>query len=381
MNMNRQIIDEFSFTRNLSDATTRLYASAIKSYCNFNDMSLDELIMEAEMEEEDGVRWKYRKVKKRLMNYRVYLYRNYVEGTAKKYFQLIKTVYNHFDIELQKLPHISDKNVLKNEPIQFDDLPDRELIEKILNIANMRCRAMIFFMVSSGCARMETSNITIDNYVEATRGYHDEDNIYDVLDVLKNRDDVVPTFKVWRKKTSKFYITFCTPEAVNSINNYLLSYRKKLNGSDRLFHATPRYINFAFASLNNKLGLGRVGSFNRFRPHMLRKFNASSLHNDGLGIEYIDSLQGRVKDSVHRSYFMDSPEKLKELYMEHMGSVCIEWNVKSLSFKSKDYLDLEREVYEKSVALNDVVNRLDEVESFIYKGLSKSDLDEMRKYV
>lgn len=378
---NKNLINDFSFTRNLSISTTRLYESAINQYTTFCKKNMEDLILEAEEDEEQGKRWKNRKIKKRLMRFRVYLYKKYLEKTAKIYFQLILTVYRHYDIELQRLPNISDKNTNKSKQISYDDLPDKKIIEKVLNIANVRCRALIFFMVSSGCSRMETSNITIKDYIEATSSYHDCDDIYGVLDELKGKDDVVPMFKICRQKTKKFYVTFCSPEAVNSINIYLSSYKKELNEDDRLFHAKPRYISYVFADLNDKLGLGHRGKYNLFRPHMIRKFNASSLHNDGMSIDYIDALQGRVRSNVHQSYFFDNPEKLKEEYVRHIGAVCIEWNYRNLNFKSKEFLELEKENLEKTKSLNDVINRLEDIESFVFNNFSRKELDDMMKYV
>jgi hypothetical protein len=52
-----------------------------------------------------------------------------------------------------------------------------------------------------------------------------------------------------------------------------------------------------------------------------------------------------------------------------------------LTFKSKEYFELERENYERGVALEELSDRLSGVESFVFKGLSRSDLDEMRRYV
>ena len=380
--MTETILDDFCITRNLSDETRKLYTSAINQYTQFNNMNMMELLEEAEIDEEKGVRWKYRKVRKRLMKYRIYLINKYIFTTAKKYFSLILTVYRHYEIELQQLPSISNRNVDMNKPLEYKDLPDDVLIEKILSIANIKARALIFFMLSSGCARTETANITIRDYVEAVSDYTDgEDDIYEVLNILKDKDDVVPTFMVLRQKTKKHYVTFCTPEAVNAINIYLGSYGKKLEMDDLLFHCKPRSINGVFANLNDKLGLGKKDCYNVFRPHILRKFHASRLYDDGMSMDLVDSLQGRVKDKVRGVYFLDNPDRLKKEYFEHMGAVCVEWNMRNITFKSKEFLDLERENYEKQVLLDELSERLCGVEEFVFKGLSERDLDEMRKYI
>ena len=57
---------------------------------------------------------------------------------------------------------------------------------------------------------------------------------------------------------------------------------------------------------------------------MIRKFHASSLYNDGMSIDDVDSLQGRSKDSTHRAYFMEDPLLLKNKYVEHMDCLLLD---------------------------------------------------------
>ena len=55
----------------------------------------------------------------------------------------------------------------------------------------------------------------------------------------------------------------------------------------------------------------------------MSKFHASRLYTDGLSIDKIDALQGRAKDNTHNAYFKESPEKLKEVYLNHMDSIML----------------------------------------------------------
>ena len=57
---------------------------------------------------------------------------------------------------------------------------------------------------------------------------------------------------------------------------------------------------------------------------MIRKFHASTLYNDGMSIDDVDSLQGRSKDSTHQSYFMEDPILLKKKYQEHLECLLLE---------------------------------------------------------
>lgn len=321
----KEIMNGFIKVRNLNKRTVYGYNNVIKLYTNFNNMSLSELLKEAEKDEEKGIRWKNRKIKMRLLNFRVFLQNNYLISTAKVHFQRILTIYRHFEIEIHNLPQINLKNANKLKPIMFEDLPTKEIIKDAINITNPIMQAIILFISSSGCARQETLNITIQDFIDATREYHDSEDIYEIITILIKRDDVVPTFKLKRQKTNKFYYTFCSPEAVTYILNYLIISKRKLKNEDKLFKTNLDYLNNYFNEINESLNLGKVRKYNPFRSHMLRKFHASILYNheNGLSLEEIDALQGRGKNNTHASYFMENPKNLKEKYINSLKSILI----------------------------------------------------------
>ena len=319
-----KLINEIVNVRNLSFKTKEGYINAINVNVSFNKKSFKDLLNEAEKEEELGIRWKKRKLKQRLIDFRIYLQEKYLVSTAKVYFQRIISLYNHFEIEIHRLPPLSTKSGNIPKPITFEDLPTKEIIRNAVEIANPIMKAIILFMSSSGCARRETLNLTIQDFIDATQEYHSKSNIKDVLNILKVKDDLVPIFRVRRQKTNKFYFTFCSPEASNQIIQYLLT-QENLENTDKLFDINLYYLNKYFMEINEKLILGKVGTYNKFRSHMLRKFHASSLYNaeNGLSLEEIDALQGRKKDSTHSSYFMENPDKLKKKYMDSLDAIII----------------------------------------------------------
>ena len=320
-----EILNEFVKVRNLNNRTVYGYKNAIKLYTTFNDMSLVQLLKEAEDDEENGIRWKNRKLKQRLMNFRLFLQENYLISTVKVHFQRILTIYRHFEIEIHNLPPMNIKNTNKLRPIMFEDLPTKEIINDAVNIANPIMKAIILFISSSGCARQETLNITIQDFIDATREYHDSDDIYEIITILIKRNDVVPIFKLKRQKTNKFYFTFCSPEAVKYILDYLIISKRKLKNEDKLFKTNLDYLNTYFKEINEILNLNKVRKYNRFRSHMLRKFHASALYNheDGLSLDEIDALQGRSKDNTHSAYFMEDPIKLKKKYVKVLDAILI----------------------------------------------------------
>lgn len=343
MDMNDvEILENLHNIRNHSRTRRDTYKQAVKNYVKFNGMSLQELLTEAENEEEEGIRWKKRTLKTRLINFRGYLTHNYNINTAKLYLSTIQTIYKHYEIEIHDLPFFSDKNVIQNDPISYDDLPTKEIIKEALKLADPQMRAIILFMSSSGSARRETLNLTIQDFIDSTKEYHNENDIYDVIHVLKRRNDVVPTFRLRRQKTNKYYYTFCSPEAVEAILSYLQSIAKPLTPDTKLFQTNLHYFNERFKKLNIQLGLDKKGGYNRLRSHMLRKFHASNLGKE-LSMEQVDALQGRSKGNTRNSYFMDNPQNLKAVYIEHMDLITINLDVNTLTLDSPEVLEIRKE--------------------------------------
>ncbi|MFM5882423.1 site-specific integrase [Methanobrevibacter gottschalkii] len=321
----KKIVEDISKTRNLALKTKQSYKNALNIYTTFQNESFNNLLKEAEYEEELGIRWKKRKLKQRLVNFRIYLNNNYLISTSKVYFQRILTLYRHYEIEIHDLPRISTKSAKMSKPITFEDLPTKEIIKCAIKISNPIMKAIILFISSSGCARRETLNLTVGDFIDATFEYHRTCNINDALSILNDLDFIIPTFRIKRQKTNKFYFTFCSQESSKAIIYYLINERTDLKYDDKLFNLNLYYWNKYFNNINNELNLGKVGEYNRFRSHMLRKFHASSLYNDdiGLSLSEIDALQGRSKNNTHSVYFMENPNKLKKKYVKVLEALLI----------------------------------------------------------
>ena len=319
------LLIRFQNERGLNKRTMSGYYTALGVYVQYCGMHLQKLLSEADMEEEKGVRWKKSLLKQKLLGFRSYLITNYSYGTVKVHFGRVKTFYNHFEIDMGYIQKIHIKSVRKTEPIRFDDLLTKEELRVICDDSSPLIRAIILFSVSSGCARKEMMNVTIQDFIDATSDYHDKERIQDVIVELLAKDDVVPTFKIKRQKTNKYYYTFCSPEAVRSICNYLIVSARKFKNynTEPLFKTNRDYLNKEYKELNNKFELGFAGGNRRLRSHMFRKYNASHLYDDGMSIEDIDSIQGRSKDDTHNAYFKDNPLKLKEKYINHLNAVII----------------------------------------------------------
>lgn len=358
---NTEILEEIAMVRNHGTQSRITYKRAINHYCKFNNMTMHELLDEADQEEEDGIRWKRRKLKQRLLRYRQHLIEHYKKSTVKSYFTSVLVIYKYYDIEIGNIPPLNDKNLDLPEPIAYKDLLTHEEIDYVLKNTNAKFNAVILFMTSSGCARAETLSLTVQDFIDATKEYHQGNDIESILNQLKQAENVIPTFYLKRLKTNKYYYTFCSPEAVKSIVNYLITDRLYgangetiLQPTDKLFRFGKNYLVYALNQLNNELGLGSAGTYNRLRTHMFRKFHASTLKKAGMSESDIDALQGRGKSSTRASYFYEDPETLKRKYIECLPSLVINDNVNILDFKSPEYKRLEETVREKDKQLQEV---------------------------
>lgn len=344
------ILDEICLTRNLSKSTRKNYEQSIRSYTESQGLTLKELLIEAEEEEEKGVRLKHRNVKKRLIIFQNYLLneKGLSKSTIKKQVQIIRYLYRHCEIELPNIPKLNEKHVRDYEPIYYDDLPTKELIQEALNISKPNMKAVILFILSSGCAREETLSLSINDFITATNQYHNSTDIYEVLEELKHQENVVPIFKLRRRKTNQYYYTFCSPEATDAIVYYLESRTDLLTPEKQLFKFEKTYFQKKFIELNNSLGGHKKGCYGIFRSHMLRKFHASNLARgeNGLTLEEIDSLQGRMKDKMHKPYFLDDPQELRKKYILNIDKVLINYDKKELTFESPEVLELKKRAVE-----------------------------------
>jgi len=382
-----EIIKKIAISRNWNKATTTSYKNAINNYCNFQNETLDKLIKESQ-NEEDKENWKKTKLRQRLVDYRIYLYERYNISTAKLYLTRVMTFYRSFDITVLDLPYISEKGVKKTPPISFRDLPDKEIIKKAINISQHDFKAIILFISSSGCARAETLNLTIKDFILGCSEYHtidisnpkdEETKIKEFIDEMIIQKNIVPSFKIRRQKTDKFYYTFCSPEASEAILTYLLIRQDTLKYDKKLFKLNESYFFKKFSEINKILDLGKISGKNRFRSHMLRKFHASRLaksefneqtgkNEPGMNINNIDALQGRGKSGTRNSYFFDDFESLKAEYIQNLNKLTIfpnndfkdnnlhiEENIQSIEEKGRQnqlILDIQKKLIELEELFN-----------------------------
>ena len=378
-------LKKFFEDRNSSKSTQSHYIAATKLYEHLNRKTLTELLDEADFQEEERVRWKNRSVRERLINFRNYLFLNKSEGTAKLYLNDVRTVYRHYEIELQSLPVFISHQIDKTYEMDFEDLINKEELIDAYYEANNVTKCIILFGMSSGYSKIDLLNLSVGDFIKACNNYIKEEELCKQLVELKNQSEVIPTFRGMRQKTTKKFITFCSPECTEHIVQYLLGrdaqIRKNYDAADddereelserlyledSLFDISESHLNYTFRRINNKLGLGIVGKYTKFRCHALRKYQASTLlniENIQWTIDEIDTLQGRSKDKTHRAYFHDDAEKLWKKYYDSVDELMLFKSIHTIDNEEYEKLNAENNFYKKEIVKNEV--RLKEQERTI----------------
>ena len=323
-----QTLQQLYHERNIKQNTQKGYRAAFIKYCEYTKdrfNSLQEMIDFYLAEEDKRIPMRERSIKKDLLGFREYLVNGdvgYVKSdrSFKTYFAKIKTIFNHFEVEMPTLPQMKmEKGYISN----YNDLPTHEMIKTACEQSPLNLKSIILFMSSSGSAKAETLSLTVKMFLEGCEEYLQEkpnkDNIEETLKELSDRHDIVPMIYLRRIKTDKYYYTYCSPEASYMIIEYLKT-RKNLKWTDKLFDYTSSLLLSRFQEINDNNNWGNVGAYRRFRSHALRKFMASNI---GLPRDQVDSIQGRSKDMIQEAYFKQDPKSMKDIYMQVMNRIMI----------------------------------------------------------
>ena len=375
MKTTEEILNEIFIERNSSENTQKSYQRAVNNFELYFDKQLGEILIIAETEEDQRIPWRKSTLREYLIEFRGYLYNKYKSKSAKLYLTLIMSIFRHYEFVIPKLPRFSED--IEVIPILPEDIPDREMLQKCLDISSPLVTAFALFTSSSGMSRRDALNLKVKDYLEATKEYHNTmDNVSLAIKEMNTCEiDIIPVFEhLIRQKTNLPYFTFCSPEAAEAINNYLITRKvlvwdetgkvtgvRDVTPEDELFDVSYQWIGDLFEEINEKLNLGKAGRYNRFTIHMMRRYHATQLYEAGMSEDKINLLQGRTPKSViHESYIRVKLDDLKKEYIE-----CLPYIVVSETEKIRTKLDVEKdkniELEEKLVEKSETIKNYEEI--------------------
>lgn len=320
------LFKEFCSNRGIGYSSFRAYRYALNKYRDFLNKDLEEMIEEAEEEEELGIRMRKRKISKYLNNFKNELdVTDLSEKSKKQIIMLVRAFYREFDIETPKSKRRKSSQAVKFETIT--DLPTIEEIQLFMEYCSSVYKAIILTCLSSGMSRSEIQSLTFKHFYDALSLTSYPDSLDEVIEKAKEKTNDVLFWNLIRVKTGNSYFTFSSPESLDRIIMYLEElyqrhpdYKPKLD--DNLFRST---------SVNKPLTAGGIGSMiyyinrkNGFRKandkyvtrcHTLRKFFATTLEKNKVPHLTTRWLLGHSIDKVTNAYFKPDPETIKNDYL------------------------------------------------------------------
>jgi integrase len=340
---------ELSENRSHSESTVILYGLALQKYSNFTNKTLDELIAEADLEEDSGIRIRDRKLKKYLIDFKIYLREKekYSPNYVNNLLAMVKSFYTEYEIELPRTFSRKSRKDKKHEV--YEDLPTMNDIKLAIAYSNSTYKSVILLGLSSGMSRAEICSLTFKHFYDSVGLKKYPKTLEELFDKINEFDKIVPLWHIHRVKTGKPYFTFCSQEALKAIFDYLKELQRKYPAycpltTDKLFRTynkpiNPSSVTAMFMRINKRAGLKKVNNRILVRPHTLRKFFATTLEKNKIPHLMSRAMLGHTIDNTTSAYFKADPEAVKDEYIQIINHLTTqEIKVKTVTTEGYDQL-------------------------------------------
>ena len=183
--------------KNLSNNSKKKYRNCLKNYTNYHQLTLEELVNEAERDEENSVRLARRKIRTRLLNFRTHLINDleYKASTIKTNMICAKALYRFYGVELPEIPN-AVLTESPNDSIGFEDLPTiNDIKTAIESTKKAKHKALFIFTACNGAARMELVNFTFKQFLEGVKPFcNNPETPSDIINDLDGKCDQLEEF-------------------------------------------------------------------------------------------------------------------------------------------------------------------------------------------
>ncbi|WP_221061603.1 tyrosine-type recombinase/integrase [Methanobrevibacter arboriphilus] len=377
--------------RNVSKSRQKQYKTIFNEIYELNKKTPSELVKEAKSEEKPFMNKdnlpEIKDIDDRTITRYYYDYYNYLksneltESTIASKLGTFRAFYNEYNVELPKPVKLNtNSNVLRE-----GDIPTIKDIRKAVNNAtNIRNKAIILLMASSGIRSGDIRNFKISDFTKATSYYHNSDSIEDLLD-SKYNNNIIPCWEFYPEKTLKqnnFCMTFNTPETSQAIIDYLKK-RNSLQEDDYLFisqykrqigkHGIINIFNF----MNDRFFYKTSEGKRFFHAHSLRKFFKSTAIEHTSDYKRVNIMTGHKLDNIEIAYEQIKENDMRRFYTNLVPYLSIK-DTKVHDLKSKDYIRMKK--LEEQVEAKDMKQKELEERLAVQEEQNKEIKDLMKKY-
>ncbi len=283
----------------VSESTRETYLIYIKRFCDFCDMTPDELFVERKEDNKSDDMYIRRRHEEKLKEFINYLREEgYSSNTVATATAAVKSLYTH-----NYYPMIG-VNIPPGKPVRESKIPTHEELAEIIELANMPWHGA-FMTLTKDCG------ISVQDMLELKFG--DGSPVYgSIKEQLK--EGLVPIhLDIVREKTKFQFQTFLGENAYEVLNNNAV-FQNIASKPDnkRLFPYDDSTIQFAMSKLADKMEWKAS-----FGPHCLRKWFRTQLTMSDMNEALIETLMGHSLGRVKAAYLIPPPPKVKEIYEKH----------------------------------------------------------------
>lgn len=331
-------------TKHPNQGTINARSCRLRKYFTFLNKSATEIIETAEDEEDERLRMRKRTIKADLENFLEYLIgEEYSVNYIKANMGTVKGFYRYHGIERPDI----EIHIKNEQRFTVDDIIQKEHIIKALKYADVKWKAVILTMASSGMGAGEMMSLTLDDLKHSLSKYgvKSSTNVGEIIDVVRENKDAVIRWDIRRVKTGMPYFTFSSPESLLAIADYLEDY----NGKKYLFCAPrggqlwPGNVVYSFGKINTACGFGKVGSQRFFHSHGLRPFFGSAIIRNKIELIYADWMLGHAINPQRESYFKAYPDAVKTEYLKVLPDLTVVDKVKTRVITDERLAELEEQ--------------------------------------
>ena len=282
--------------RATSESTRETYFIYIQRFCEFCDMTPDELIAERAKDtrsEDIFVRRRHEEKLKEFIDY--FREEGYSSNTIATAAGAVKSLYaSNYHPMIQV-------NIPSGQTIREPKIPTKEELAQVIDMAHMPWHGA-FMMLNKECG-ISLGDMLALRFIDGSPIYGS------IADQLK-KGQVPIHLKIIREKTGVKYDTFLGEDSFELLNNDMVfpdldSYNK------RLFPYSTSTIQDAMRKLGSKLG------WTKFSPGSLRKWFNTQLTLDDMNDALIEHMMGHSLGKVRGAYLVPPAQKLIEIYEKH----------------------------------------------------------------
>lgn len=360
-------IQQLTLRKNLSKSRLKHYRIVFSEIFDLTGKTPSELIENAKEDQQPYIKDDkivFKGVEDREVTTYYYKYYEYLlnkknisMSTIDVYLKVFRALYNEYGIDLPKNIQLDvEKKIIKE-----GDIPNRDNIRKALDYTNnIRNKAIITLLASSGIRSGDVRNFKIKDFVEATKDYHDSNTIHELLE-NKNIKNIIPCWHFKPLKTHKkgnICVTFNTPECSEYIIDYLRK-RENLDNNSYLFISRQNnklsnapFIHI-FRNINDNVFFKTQHNKRFFHAHALRKFFISTCNHNSGDLAKVNLLSGHSnKSNVHDAYNEVNVEVMKRFYIKLIPHLSVR-DTKVHEYKPQDMIKLENKVKSLEKEKND----------------------------